>query len=480
MPADDLRDVVGASWAGRRTTSPSWWPSSRSPTPSSTRPRSATRPPTGSSTRSPRSGCRTSRCRRRRTAARPCTATRPAPTGAPTVLLYCHYDVQPPLGEDAWTVADLGADRARRPLVRARLGRLQGQHRHAPHRAARAPAANGGFPCGIKLICEGSEEQGTGGLEEFVPENADLLRADTILVVDTGNFAVGVPTLTSTLRGMTSVDVTLRGLDSAMHSGMFGGPAPTRCVGLIQMLASLHDEHGNTTDRRARRDADLDRHRLPGRAVPQGRQRARRRRADGRRHRRRPAVGAASATVIGIDVPHVIGSAAAVQASAAARVSLRLPPGIDRPGGAGRARRAPARRACRGACSARSSASRSATRSSARSTGPAFEALKAAMEEAFGRADDDRGPGRLDPAVQRARRDLPRRGDLPHGRRGAEVPDPRAQRERRPVARSSTSRSPRRCSSRTTRGRAMTRPFTAEDFARPDRARRDAGGGRRA
>ncbi len=52
---------------------------------------------------------------------------------------------------------------------------------------------DGGFPCGVKIICEGSEEQGTGGLEEFVPPNAELLRADTILVVDTGNFAVGVP-----------------------------------------------------------------------------------------------------------------------------------------------------------------------------------------------------------------------------------------------------------------------------------------------
>ena len=62
----------------------------------------------------------------------------------------------------------------------------------------------------VKLICEGSEEQGTGGLEAFVPENVELLRADTILVVDTGNFAVGVPTLTTTLRGMTSIDVTAR------------------------------------------------------------------------------------------------------------------------------------------------------------------------------------------------------------------------------------------------------------------------------
>ena len=93
---------------------------------------------------------------------------------------------------------------------------------------------HGGFPCGVKLICEGSEEQGTGGLEAFVPENADLLRADTILVCDTGNFAVGVPTLTTTLRGMTSVDVELSGLASAMHSG--GRPcAMTRSGWLSRM-----------------------------------------------------------------------------------------------------------------------------------------------------------------------------------------------------------------------------------------------------
>ena len=90
-------------------------------------------------------------------------------------------------------------------------------------------------------------------------ENADLLRADTILVVDTGNFAVGVPTLTTTLRGMTSVDVTLRALGSAMHSGMFGGPAPDPVVGLIQMLASLHDERRQHDRRRPRRDPDVER-----------------------------------------------------------------------------------------------------------------------------------------------------------------------------------------------------------------------------
>ena len=133
----------------------------------------------------------------------------PGPEGAPTVLLYCHYDVQPPLGEDAWTspVWEL-TERDGRWYGRGSADCKGNIVMHLT--ALRAlQQVNGGFPCGVKLICEGSEEQGTGGLEAFVPENADLLRADTILVVDTGNFAVGVPTLTTTLRGMTSVDVTL-------------------------------------------------------------------------------------------------------------------------------------------------------------------------------------------------------------------------------------------------------------------------------
>ena len=171
----------------------------------------------------------------------------PGPEGTPTVLLYCHYDVQPPLGEDAWTVPVFElTERDGRWYGRGSADCKGNIVMHLT--ALRALAqANGGFPCGIKLICEGSEEQGTGGLEAFVPGNVELLRADTILVVDTGNFAVGVPTLTTTLRGMTSVDVTLEALSSPMHSGMFGGPAPDPVVAMIQLLGSLHDEHGNTT-----------------------------------------------------------------------------------------------------------------------------------------------------------------------------------------------------------------------------------------
>src|SRR3954447_4780505 len=172
----------------------------------------------------------------------------PPPDGGPPVLLYCPSDVQPPLGDDAW----------RSPVfeLTERDGRWYGRGAadckgnvvmHLTALRALREINGGGYPCGIKLICEGSEEQGTGGLEAFVPENVELLRADTILVVDTGNFAVGVPTLTTTLRGMTSIDVRLEALGSPMHSGMFGGPAPDPVLGLIQLLATLHDARGNTT-----------------------------------------------------------------------------------------------------------------------------------------------------------------------------------------------------------------------------------------
>jgi acetylornithine deacetylase/succinyl-diaminopimelate desuccinylase-like protein len=126
---------------------------------------------------------------------------------------------------------------------------------------------------------------------------------------------------------MTTVDVRLAALSSPMHSGMFGGPAPDPVVGMVQLLASLHDEHGNTTvdgldstevwrgvdypDEAFRADANvLDGVELMGDGTVADLLWAR-----------------PSATVLGMDIPSVAGSAAAVQAMAVARVSLRLPPG---------------------------------------------------------------------------------------------------------------------------------------------------------
>ena len=251
---------------------------------------------------------------------------RPGPADAPTVLLYCHYDVQPPLDESKW----------RTPVweLTEKDGRWYGRGAAdckgniVMHLAA-LRALGDDIPCTVKLVSEGSEEQGTGGLEAFVPENADLLRADAILVCDAGNFAVGVPAVTTTLRGLANVIVTVNTLSSAMHSGMFGGPAPDALTALVQMLATLHDENGNTTVH------GLDRSQTwPGVEYPPDQFRTDASVLDGvdlvgdgtvsDLLWARPAL-----TILGIDCPPVVGSSAAIQPTARARLNLRVPPGMD-------------------------------------------------------------------------------------------------------------------------------------------------------
>lgn len=251
---------------------------------------------------------------------------RPGPVGSPTVLLYAHYDVQPPLDDDAWQTPPFE--------LTERDGRWYGRGAAdckgnlLMHLTA-LRALGDEIPVGLKLIVEGSEEQGTGGLEDFVPRNADLLRADAILVCDTGNAAVGVPAVTSSLRGMANVVVTVEALSSEMHSGMFGGPAPDALAALIHMLATLRDERGNTTI------AGLDNTQTwSGNEYPTGQFRADAHVLDGVE-----LVGDGSVsdmlwarpalTVLGIDCPPVVGSAAAIQPRATARLNLRIPPGID-------------------------------------------------------------------------------------------------------------------------------------------------------
>src|SRR6478752_5028572 len=163
---------------------------------------------------------------------------------APTVLLYAHYDVQPPLDEDAWHTP---------PFELTEVdGRWHGRGTAdckgniVMHLTA-LRALGDDIPVNLKLVVEGSEEMGTGGLEEFVPGHADLLSADTILVCDTGNAAVGHPAVTISLRGMVNVVVKVKALATEVHSGMFGGPAPDALAALIEILASLRDDQGNTT-----------------------------------------------------------------------------------------------------------------------------------------------------------------------------------------------------------------------------------------
>ncbi|MFD9850282.1 dipeptidase [Streptomyces parvus] len=252
----------------------------------------------------------------------------PGPAGAPTVLLYAHYDVQPPLDESAWISPPFElTERDGRWYGRGAADCKGGFIMHLL--ALRALKADGGVPVSVKVIAEGSEEQGTGGLERYAEAHPELLRADTIVIGDTGNFRVGLPTVTATLRGMTMLRVQLDTLEGNLHSGQFGGAAPDALAAMIQLLASLRAEDETTTVDGLTGDADWD-----GIQYPEAEFRQDAKVLDGveligtgtvaDRIWARPAV-----TVIGIDCPAVVGATPSVQASARAQVSLRVPPGHD-------------------------------------------------------------------------------------------------------------------------------------------------------
>ncbi|MFE7483996.1 dipeptidase [Streptomyces sp. NPDC057552] len=252
----------------------------------------------------------------------------PGPAGAPTVLLYAHYDVQPPLDESAWLSPPFElTERDGRWFGRGAADCKGGFIMHLL--ALRALKANGGVPVSVKVIAEGSEEQGTGGLERYAEAHPELLVADTIVIGDAGNFRAGLPTVTATLRGMTMLRVKLDTLEGNLHSGQFGGAAPDALAAMIQLLASLRDENGTTTVDGLTDDADWQ-----GLQYPEADFRRDAKVLDGveligtgtvaDRIWARPAV-----TVIGIDCPPCVGATPSVQASARAQISLRVPPGHD-------------------------------------------------------------------------------------------------------------------------------------------------------
>ncbi|WP_020017167.1 dipeptidase [Promicromonospora sukumoe] len=315
--------------------------------------------------------------------------SRPGPDASgPTVLLYAHYDVQPPLDESAWRTPPFELTEADGRWY----GRGSADCKGNIVMLLAALRALDEVPVNLKLVVEGSEEQGTGGLEAFVPGHADLLRADAVLVCDTGNAAVGHPAATVSLRGMVNVVLTLQALGAEVHSGMFGGAAPDALAALVAVLGTLRDSDGGTTV------AGLDHHGTwPGEPYPADRFRWDATVLEGvsllgdgsvaDQLWARPAL-----TILGIDCPPVVGSASAITPRASARLNLRIPPGTT----ADKARAAlesHLRAAAPWGVGVQITVEAEGEPFLARVDGPAFHALGTALEEAYGKPMAKLGQG---------------------------------------------------------------------------------------
>lgn len=252
----------------------------------------------------------------------------PGPPGAPTITLYAHHDVQPVGDESHWHTPPFEPiERDGRLYARGAADDKAGIMAHLV--ALRAHLADGGqLPVGVTIFVEGEEETGSESLPTILERHGDKLAADAIVLADSSNFAVGMPALTVSLRGLVRARVTVTTLSHSLHSGMFGGPVPDAMTAMIRLLAGLHDEAGDVAvaglDSGVAADLayDADTLRaeaglLPG-VAPMG---------TGSILSRlwtKP-----SLTVIGIDAPSVATASNTLPASVTALVSMRVSPTQD-------------------------------------------------------------------------------------------------------------------------------------------------------
>ncbi len=249
----------------------------------------------------------------------------PAPGGAPTVLLYAHHDVQPEGDPAQWTSEPFEPQE--------RNGRLYGRGAAddkagiAAHLAA-FRAHDGAPPVGVTVFVEGEEESGSVSLPALLEQHRERLAADVIVIADSINFDIGVPALTTSLRGLADCVVEVRTLEHSVHSGMWGGVVPDALTVLARLLATLHDEQGDVAIE------GLTETPAPALEYPEDRLRAESSLLPGvqlmgtgsvvQRLWTKPAVA-----VLAIDAPAVHSASNTIVPVARAMVSLRVAPGDD-------------------------------------------------------------------------------------------------------------------------------------------------------
>jgi acetylornithine deacetylase/succinyl-diaminopimelate desuccinylase-like protein len=253
---------------------------------------------------------------------------RAAAPGRPTVLLYAHHDVQPPGDERDWDTDPFEpTERDGRLYARGAADDKAGVALHCA--ALRALGTLGDdLGVGVTVLVEGEEEVGSPTLPEFLAQYRDRLAADVIVLADSTNWRVGVPALTTSLRGGVNVVVEVQTLRHAVHNGVYGGAVPDALTALARLLTTLHDENGDVAivglSRKPVDPLDLTEERLVADAGL----------LDGVR-----LVGTGSLTsrlwthpalsVIGLDAPPVDTAAMTLVPRARAKLTLRVGPGDD-------------------------------------------------------------------------------------------------------------------------------------------------------
>ncbi|TFC13833.1 dipeptidase [Cryobacterium algoritolerans] len=173
-------------------------------------------------------------------------ATRAARNGRPTVLLYAHHDVQPPGNDGDWdTLPFEPTVRGDRLYGRGAADDKAGVMAHIASIRALVEAEGADFDLGLALFIEGEEEFGSRSFATFLEENREALRADAIVVADSNNWDIDTPALTIALRGNVTFRLTVRTLDHASHSGMFGGAVPDAMMATVRLLDTLYAADGS-------------------------------------------------------------------------------------------------------------------------------------------------------------------------------------------------------------------------------------------
>lgn len=318
----------------------------------------------------------------------------PGPAGAPTVLLYAHYDVQPPGDETQWLSPPYQAtERDGRLYGRGAADDKSGCALHI----ATVRAFEGRPPVSLRVVLEGEEESG-GAFEDWPSTRPEVFEdVAAALIADVGNLRIGEPTFATSMRGVVDLVVEVRTLRGPAHSGLFGGPAPDALMVLIRLLATLHDEAGDVAV-----DGIVS---LPwdGAEYPEDLYRELGGVLDGV-----PLIGTGGMSerlftkpalnVIGLDAPPVATAPNAVIPHARAKVSLRLPPGVE-PHGAMAALRTHLETHAPWGVAVEVHEGRPAPGTAIRSDGPAYAAATRALETAYGRVVQYIGSGGAIPFV---------------------------------------------------------------------------------